>query len=178
MASPEELQANHDELVEQELRKRQARDEFDRHLTDIAEKIRKLREQDQKLSRLVEERRASLQEAQGKSASLEALQAAALGEGDDGIKTWLEGAGLEGNRRVAQTLKVDDGWDKAVETVLGDYLQAVCVADITPVTESIARLRSGAVTVLRETSKDDTDRATENTLASKVAGAPAAARDS
>ena len=177
VASPEELQANYDDLVEQELRKRQARDEFDRHLTDIAEKIRKLREQDQKLSRLVEERRASLQEAQGKSASLEALQAAALGEGDDGIKTWLEGAGLEGNRRVAQTLKVDGGWEKAVETVLGDYLQAVCVADITPVTESIARLRSGAVTVLRETSKDDTGRATENTLASKVAGAPAAARD-
>ena len=177
VASPEELQANYDDLVEQELRKRQARDEFDRHLTDIAEKIRKLREQDQKLSRLVEERRASLQEAQGKLASLEALQAAALGEGDDGIKTWLEGAGLEGNRRVAQTLKVDGGWEKAVETVLGDYLQAVCVADITPVTESIARLRSGAVTVLRETSKDDTDRVTENTLASKVAGAPAAARD-
>jgi chromosome segregation protein len=177
VASPEELQGNYDDLVEQELRKRQARDEFDRHLTDIAEKIRKLREQDQKLSRLVEERRASLQEAQGKLASLEALQAAALGEGDDGIKTWLEGAGLEGNRRVAQTLKVDGGWEKAVETVLGDYLQAVCVADITPVTESIARLRSGAVTVLRETSKDDTGRATENTLASKVAGAPAAARD-
>jgi chromosome segregation protein len=177
VASPEELQGNYDDLVEQELRKRQARDEFDRHLTDIAEKIRKLREQDQKLSRLVEERRASLQEAQGKLASLEALQAAALGEGDDGIKTWLEGAGLEGNRRVAQTLKVDGGWEKAVETVLGDYLQAVCVADITPVTESIARLRSGAVTVLRETSKDDTDRVTENTLASKVAGAPAAARD-
>ena len=177
VVSPEELLAKHDELAEQELRKRQTRDEFDRHLTDITEKIRKLREQDQKLSRLVEERRASLQEAQGKSASLEALQAAALGEGDDGIKTWLEVAGLEGNRRVAQTLKVDDGWEKAVETVLGDYLQAICVADITPVTESIARLRSGAVTVLRESSKDDSGRNTENTLACKVTGAPAAAQD-
>jgi len=177
VASPEELQAKHDELLEQELRKRQARDEFDRHLLDTAENIRKLRGQDQKLTKLVEERRAGLQEAQGKFASLEALQAAALGEGDDGIKTWLESAGLESNRRVAQSLKVDSGWEKAVETVLGDYLQAVCVADITPVTESIARLRSGAVTVLREQSKDSGGRSTENSLAEKVTGAPAAAED-
>ena len=177
VASPEELQAKHDELLEQELRKRQARDEFDRHLFDTAENIRKLRGQDQKLTKLVEERRAGLQEAQGKFASLEALQAAALGEGDDGIKTWLESAGLESNRRVAQSLKVDSGWEKAVETVLGDYLQAVCVADITPVTESIARLRSGAVTVLREQSKDSGGRSTENSLAEKVTGAPAAAQD-
>ncbi|MDH3778427.1 MAG: AAA family ATPase, partial [Gammaproteobacteria bacterium] len=154
-ATPEDLQAKHDQLAEQELRKRQARDEFDRHLTDIGEKVRRLREQDQKLSRLVEERRSTLLGAQGKFASLEALQQAALGEGDDGIKDWLKGAGLESNKRVAQTLDVDDGWDKAVETVLGEYLQAVCVADITPVTETIASLRSGAVTVLREQSKDD-----------------------
>jgi len=176
-ASPEELQARHGELNEQELRKRQARDEFERHLADIADKIRKLREQDQKMTRLVDERRASLQTSQGKYASLEALQQAAMGEGDDGIKDWLKGAGLEDNQRVAQTLKVDSGWDKAVETVLGDYLQAVCVADITPVTETIASLRSGVVTVLREHSKDESPPDTENTLAEKVSGAPAAVRD-
>ncbi|MGB5626469.1 MAG: AAA family ATPase, partial [Woeseiaceae bacterium] len=65
VASPEDLQARHDELKEQELRKRQARDEFDRHLTDTAEKIRKLREQDGKLTRLVEERRKTLHDTQG-----------------------------------------------------------------------------------------------------------------
>ncbi len=176
-ASPEELQVKHDQLVEQELRKRQARDEFERHLSDIGEKVRKLREQDHKLTRLVEERRSALQAAQGKFASLEALQQAALGEGDEGIKDWLRGAGLEGNKRVAQTLSVDDGWDKAVETVLGEYLQAVCVADITPVTESIAGLRSGALTVLREYSKEEGSPRTENTLASKVNGAPASVQE-
>jgi chromosome segregation protein len=176
-ASPEELQAKLDELNEQELRKRQARDEFDRHLADIAEKIRKLRDQDQKMTRLVDERRASLQESQGRYASLEALQQAAMGDGDDGVKNWLKGAGLESNRRVAQNLKVDSGWDKAVETVLGDYLQAVCVADITPVTETIASLRSGVLTVLREHAKDEASPNIENTLAQKVTGAPAAVRD-
>jgi chromosome segregation protein len=172
-ASPEELKARHDELAEQELRKRQARDEFDRHLTDIADKIRKLREQDQKLTHLVDERHAAVQQASGKFASLEATQQAALGQGDSGIKSWMESAGLEKNHRVAQKLNVEDGWDKAVETVLGDYLQAVCVADITPVTETIASLKTGNVTILREHSKDDVTLQTANTLAEKATGAPA-----
>ena len=176
-ASPEDLRVKYDQLAEQELRKRQARDEFDRHLADIGEKVRKLREQDQKLTRLVDERRAALQKTQGKYASLEALQQAALGEGDGGIMDWLERAGLDSNKRVAQTLDVQDGWDRAVETVLGDYLQAVCVADITPVTELIASLRSGALTVLREGSKDDVAINADNTMASKVSGAPAAVQE-
>ena len=172
-ASPEELQAAYEQLAAKELRKRQAREEFDRHLADTSEKIRRLREQDEKLTRLVEERRHFLQEAQGKFASLEALQKAAMGESDDGIKDWLEHAGLEGNKRVAQTLDVESGWEKAVETVLGDYLQAVCVSDITPVTETIAKLRSGTLTILREQAKDDVHRKLDNTLAVKVSSAPA-----
>jgi chromosome segregation protein len=171
--SPEDLRTQHEQLVVKEQRKRQAREEFERAIGDTTEKIRRLREQDDKLTRLVEERRTSLQDVQGKYASLEALQKAAMGEGDDGIKDWLAVAGLEGNKRVAQTLDVDTGWDKAVETVLGDYLQAICVPDITPVTENIARLRSGSVTVLREKSRDDVVRNMDDSLALKVSGAPA-----
>ncbi len=172
-ASPEELKAKHDEAVVKELRKRQARDDFDRHLTDMAEKIRKLREQDRKLTHLVDERHAAMQDARGKFASLEALQKAALGEGDDGIQSWMESAGIEQNQRVAQKLNVEGGWEKAVETVLGDYLQAVCVADITPITETIARLKTGNVTVLREQSKDGSAPDVTNTLAEKATAAPA-----
>jgi len=173
-AAPEALEAEHKDLAEKELRKRQSRDEFERHLADTAEKVRKLREQDEKLTRLVEERRVALQEAQGRYASLEALQKAALGEADDGVREWLESTGMGANRRVAQEIDVDTGWEKAVETVLGDYLQAVCVADITPVTESIARLRTGELTVLREQSKHGDIVVAGDSLAACVKGAPAA----
>ena len=171
-ANADDLQSSLEELAEQEQRKGQARGEFDRHLADISEKIRKLREQDGKLTRLVDERRTTLQAAEGKYASLEALQKAALGEGDEGIQEWLESAGLDENRKVAQALDVDDGWERAIETVLGVYLQAICVSDITPVTESIASLRTGHVTILQEqgSSADDVD--TSTSLASKVTGAP------
>ena len=171
-ASPEDLRSKHDELAANELRKRQARDEFDRHLADTAEKIRKLREQDDKLTRLVDDRRTALHEAQGKFASLEALQDAALGAGDDGIKRWLSGAGLDNNRRVAQALNVEDGWERAVETVLGDYLQAVCVADIAPVAETIASLTAGNLTIFSDEHGAGASENRPHTLASKVSGAP------
>jgi len=173
-ASPDDLKTKHAEITEQELRKRQARDEFDSNLTEIAEKVRKLREQDQSLTRLVDERLSTVQSAKGKYASLEALQQAAMGAGDDGIKAWMDSTGISQNHRVAQKLNVEAGWEKAVETVLGDYLQAVCVSDITPFTETIARLETGDVTILREHSKDDVVLDTANTLAEKATGAPAA----
>jgi chromosome segregation protein len=174
LTGPDDLDAQFSQLTEQELRKRQARDEFDRHLADMAEKIRKLREQDSKLTNLVDERLTTLQDAKGKFASMEALQKAAMGEGDAGIQSWLDSAGLQQNHRVAQKLNVESGWERAVETVLGDYLQAVCVADITPVTETIGRLKTGSVTVLRDQAKDNDVLDAANTLAEKASGAPAA----
>ena len=168
------LKTRVEELTADELRKRQARDELDRALSETNEKIRKLREQDQKLTRLVDERRAVLQAAQGKFASLEAVQNAALGQGDESVKEWLEGNGLADNRRVAQSLDVEDGWQKAVETVLGDYLQAVCVDSLAPVTERIAELQAGNITLLESTAGDAAPG--NDTLAAKVTSAPAAIR--
>ncbi len=168
----ETLKAKLEDLTDQEQRKRQARDEFDRALADIAEKIRKLREQDQKLTRLVDERRGAVQAAQARFASLEALQKAALGEGDEGVQRWLQGEGIDGDRRVAKTLDVADGWERAVETVLGDYLQAVCVPNIEPLTASIASLKSGNLTLLLDAAADASAAGAAEMLAGKVRGAP------
>ncbi|OQX33652.1 MAG: chromosome segregation protein SMC [Oceanospirillales bacterium LUC14_002_19_P2] len=70
-----------------------------------------------------------LNEARGRFASLQALQQAALGHSDGGIE-WLAGQGLAEQPRLGQQIKVKPGWETAVETVLGDYLQAVCVDDV------------------------------------------------
>jgi chromosome segregation protein len=171
-ASVEDLKASFDELTATEMRKRQARDEFERHLAAVGEKIRKLRDQDQKLTKLVDERRSVLLTGQGKYASLEALQKAALGVGDGDVQSWLEGAGLESNKRVAQSIDVADGWERAIETVLGDYLQAVCINDISSMTESIASLQSGDVTFLENSTGEISPAEAIDTLAAKVSGAP------
>jgi chromosome segregation protein len=56
--------------------------------------------------------------------------------------------------------------------VLGDYLQAICVSEIDPVTSSIAELQVGNVTILQDHIATDQDETEGDALASKVRGAP------
>ncbi len=174
IGEPEKLKATFERLSADEQRKRQARDEFDRALNDITEKIRKLRKQDVKLGRLVDERLAALRTVESRYASMEAVQKAALGEGNENIQAWLEAAGMADGTRLAQTLSVDDGWERAVETVLGDYLQAVCVSDVSVAVTSLGRLKSGSLTLLAQGSDDAAPGPTGTSLASKVQNAPPA----
>jgi chromosome segregation protein len=172
LTDPQLLKGNYEALVAEELRKRQAREEFERALANLADKIQKLREQDKKLVRLVDERRATLISAQSKFASMEAIQKAALGEADEGIQAWLESSGLMDSERVAQSIDVDDGWETAVETVLGDYLQAVCVDDVAAATMSLAGLRKGQMTLLVDSAASVSGDDSTATLAGKVSKAP------
>lgn len=66
----------------------------------------------------------------GRLVSLEALQQAALGKTDEVIQAWLEKTDLLANQRLAESLKVEPGYESAVETVLGSALEAVCVDGI------------------------------------------------
>jgi len=173
-AKPQEVKNKFEQLSAGEQRNRQAREEFDHAITDSGEQILKLREQDTKLNKLVDERRTTLQAAQTKYASLTAIQQAALGAGDEAIQSWLESTGFKEAKRIAQLLDVESGWETAVETVLGDYLQAVCVSDANAAAASLAKLRVGNMTLLVETSNAEQGADSESTLASKVSGAPAA----
>ncbi len=172
--NPEDLQKNFETLSAKEVRKRQAIDEYERASADVGDKIRKLREQDIKLNKLVDERRVVLQTAEAKYASLDAVQKAALGQGDDAIQGWLKATGLDENQRVAQSLDVERGWERAVETVLGEYLQAVCVSDVATVTASLSQLKAGRVTLLLDQVESDLSDNESVTLVAKVSRAPAA----
>ena len=74
------------------------------------------------------EARQALQQSMGRKASLEALQSAALG-GDQARQRWLSEHGLGAADGLAERLQVANGWEVAIETVLGDFLQALCVDD-------------------------------------------------
>ena len=173
-AKPQDFKNKFEKLAANEQRNRQAREEFDHAIADIGEQILKLREQDTKLNKLVDERRTTLQAAQTKYASLAAIQQAALGAGDEAIQSWLESTGFKDAKRIAQLLDVESGWETAVETVLGDYLQAVCVNDANTAAASLTKLRAGNMTLLVETSSTGQGADSESTLGSKVSGAPAA----
>ena len=105
ISEPEKLRASLEQLVGEEQRKREARDEFDRALQDVAEKIRKLREQDVKLARLVDERLGVLRAAEARYASVNAVQKAALGAVGEGVDGWLESAGIADAPRLGAVVR-------------------------------------------------------------------------
>ncbi|EKT4506961.1 chromosome segregation protein SMC [Pseudomonas aeruginosa] len=94
----------------------------------VIERLESAREQLQQATRAQQQAQGDLQRLGGRLASLEALQQAALEPGA-GAAQWLHGQGLEQQPRLAEGLRVEPGWELAVETVLGADLQAVLVDD-------------------------------------------------
>jgi chromosome segregation protein len=71
--------------------------------------------------------RGELQKLEGQIASLERLQKHAMGKDRQAFNAWLARAGLEGAPRLAEGLDAQPGWETALERLLGDRLEAVCV---------------------------------------------------
>jgi len=135
-------------------------------LAEISVSRDREREQTQALNAL----RARWQEALGAQVSTEALQQAALGKVSGKVTEWLKSKSLDRQPRVAQQLRVDRGWERAVETVLGSYLEAVCVDGLDSVTDLLESFDGGHLAVV---STGDTAAAARDSasLQSKVQGA-------
>ncbi|WP_226505684.1 chromosome segregation protein SMC [Pseudomonas sp. MWU16_30317] len=92
------------------------------------ERLEQTRQQLQSATRDQQQAQGELQRLNGRLASLEALQQAALDPGT-GTAEWLREQGLDQRPRLAEGLRVEAGWELAVETVMGADLQAVLVDD-------------------------------------------------
>lgn len=130
------------------------------------------RETNQALTQSLDERKSTLQSLAGRHASLEALQQAALGQQDDAEVSWLEKHGMGSRPRLAEKIQVQDGWDVAVETVLGDYLQAVCVDGMDPLTSILGDFGEGHLNFVTSSVSANADGGSPaaDTLAVKVSG--------
>jgi chromosome segregation protein len=107
------------------------------------------REQERAIGDALEQARSRMQALQGRRASLEAVQQAALGRAQGGVSDWLARCGLGERPRLAQELSVAPGWESAVETVLGAYLEAVCVDGVDEALgQLLASLDGGTLTLL------------------------------
>ncbi len=121
---------------------------LDGELQESLARISELRESIQRQSSELNEVRGHQQDARGRLASLDALQQAALGRRAGAVTDWLESQGLQDAPRLAQQLHVDAGWERAVETVLGFYLEAVCVDGIDQVAGVLEGLEHGALALV------------------------------
>ncbi len=99
-----------------------------------------------------------------------ALQEAALKGVHQSTSDWLKSHGFDSAKRLAQCLRVTPGYEQAVETVLGDTLQAVCVSDLHAVREELGNFPEGECCFL--TASDEHMSARADVLLSKIQDSP------
>ncbi len=92
--------------------------------------------------------RSELQASKGRQASLDALQQSALGQDNESLNQWLGKQGLDSKIRLAEGIKIDDGWERAVEMVLGDSLQSICVEGLDNIEAMLSELPQGKVALI------------------------------
>jgi len=137
-------------------------------LESLNGELDKARQQGEEAGAELDRHRGQLQSLMGRRSSLEALQQAALG-GDGDQQSWIESHALESRPRLAETLQVSAGWETAVETVLGSYLQAVCVDDLDALSGQLGDFAKGEL-VLIDGAVPAADVAGTDRLADKVSG--------
>ena len=156
-------------LERDEAEARAAGDARSQALTRAQEQVRLARAAQLDAEAALEEARSARAGARAELTSLEALQSAALSERAR-EPVWREGAGLGGRPRLAASLEVESGWERAVETALGDYLEAVCVPRLEEIETAVGALTAGRITVVES---GPAARGTARTLAARVTGPPA-----
>ncbi len=137
------------------------------------EAINHTRTRQQEVQTTLNHLRAELQKQKGKEASLQALQQEALGKKGGGVSQWLQKQGLADAPRLAEKLKVDAGWEEAVEVVLGPYLEAICVNNFMSAAEGLNELNNANIILFNESTSDSPTATTATKLADKVTGSAA-----
>jgi chromosome segregation protein len=160
----EDIELLQQEVAEGELEESTAQERHAALLPQISECRDRIKQANDNLDRC----RSDLQSMRGRMASLEALQQAALGQGDKATSKWLASHGLDSNARLAEQLQVDEHWQQAVETVLADQLQALCVESLDGVADLLAGLTEGSVTFVEPLKAGQASAAPS--LADKVTG--------
>ncbi len=112
---------------EQEAEIAERRDHLLEELESLDQRLAEVREQEEELTDGLHELRGQRQQDEARLTSLQTLQQNALGQSDQALAEWLSRHGLDGVPRLAQQISVEPGAEQAVETVLGERLQALCV---------------------------------------------------
>ncbi|MEQ1637218.1 MAG: chromosome segregation protein SMC [Methylococcales bacterium] len=94
----------------------------------------------------IQNRQATLHTVMGKITSLELLQQHAMGKDNQKLLVWLQKMQISDRKRLAEFIEVESGWETAVETVLGDCLEAVCVEQLQELLPELVELTDQSVT--------------------------------
>lgn len=164
----QEVQGQLFELGERESQAREVTDSLARSLTAVLDDVQSLRAAQLAAEEQLELARADRECSRAEMMSVEALQRAALGKADVKSTEWLAAAGIGGRKRVAESLSVERGYERAVEMVLGDYLEAVCVDGLDALIDALLSAGESSVALIESGGAEVS--VTADRLSSKVRG--------
>lgn len=113
--------------------------------SEIQQQIQTAREEVQQASAELDQMRREYQTIKGRLASLEALQQSALRQDQKQVQDILFNAGLSNTPKLAQEVKVESGWEMALEVVLAEHLDSLCIDDLASFGQQIAALTEGVI---------------------------------
>jgi chromosome segregation protein len=158
------------QLTEREALTHEAAEEASRQGTLAAERVQSLRSRREDAEKRLEAARRERERARAELVSLEAEQRAALSAGAGDTAKWLGSSALASRPRIAQSLEVEPAWAHAVETALGEQLQAVTVERLEEHAASLAGLSRGRITLIEsaEGGPEEQTAGAGDTLAARV----------
>jgi chromosome segregation protein len=169
--SDHDLHGEIDTMQKRQAEVEQEKAELEKNLSEVLQLIRESREKIIASEQAYANQRRGIHDCQGRLSSLEALQQSALGKTDKPVNQWLERRGLHGSERVAQQLDVEAGWETAVETVLGDTLEAVCVDRLDEYGHALAEIEQSNLSLVETGHADDMIAAGTDSLLHKISSA-------
>ncbi len=137
---PEQMQQDMAELAAADSASESQLARRKQELTESSASLQEYRAALSKLDMQVQGLRADYQKNENRIASLEALQRAETLDDTENLERWLTTLGLADTPRLIDEIRVEQGWEAALETVLGQRLQDLRVTDLQalcPATESL-----------------------------------------
>ena len=134
---------------------------LDELMADCREELSGVRQATQGLEQSLETVRGQVQELRQQAANLQAIQDAALVSNVPEAENWINDNDLSDAQRLGQNLSVVPGWEGAVESVLGRFMQALQVDDLTGFAGTLSQLAEGDLALVESRATDAVDARNE-----------------
>src|SRR3990167_3776858 len=135
-----------DQLTEKTNRLKNKISEIQEVLSQLSQAIQAQRIAYQAAQTSVSDCSGELQKHEAEYTSLAALQRATLQDHQAELHPWLEQNNFIGREQLGKLIHVESGWELAIETILVDYLDAICIDSLDSALSPLADFEKGQIT--------------------------------
>lgn len=157
-----------EEMVEQQETLKLRSEEAAEQISALQDELQEARYQQREAESTAAGARQTVQSLRASLESQQSLLDEQLGGQNEALKTWLADQSLGDSDRLAKRLKIENGWEYAVEQVVGRFSQGLSVAGFDSIRNELANAPRGLAIV---SERGDKQSAGGQSLASKVSGA-------